>query len=968
VVLTLTYEPATAGPTAQAGVPCDTPARFRWPEGGEGAYARLLGGMRADILGARGAPTVDEELGRLESAVERAARALHASGEVGAVLVRPMAGDGGVRPHNTWYTQECKDARRACREAERAHGAQSPAAKEAGKAYKQTARRSRRACQAREYSELVGDRRNAPRRFWQRVKLPGQAVGLRDVEGWTEYFGNLLGDNHANTTADTVNTANTDGATGHAHGAPFAQPTATATERASALNNSFTESEVYAALMGMDAGKSPGVNGMPIEFYQRAWGGAAEGGDAAGAMGEEHMLVGPITHLLNRVFREGYPIAWHLGATTPVPKPKGSLDVRDDYRGITVGNALAKLYSLVLMNRLDAIAELEGYRARGQAGFRKGRGTPDNAFILQHLIEKRVLQRKPLYAAFIDFRKAYDCVHRPLLWECLKSLGVHGEFMAALIAMYDGSAMCVRIDGKVGPAFPSHKGVMQGDPLSPLLFGLFIDSLEGVFDAELPGDGVEMAGRLLRLLLYADDLTLLAETPEALQRLLDTLHAFCGTHALTVNVKKSEGVVFNDQFCPVGAAGGRVSLKFAGVDLPMTHEFPYLGMLFHHRRGVGGDVETRRSAGQRTRYALTRRCYMIHLNNIGIKSHLFDTQVRPFLNYGCEVWGPAMMADAGGGMFAGAGGRWERGRSGRGAKVARTGWRSLEEVLLQFTRASLGVRSNGQQLGILAREAGWRPLATDWLRRATRFWDKARGRPDGDLLKDAMRESWGLAETGGTCWAARLQVCLSKVGHTLTWDQDPVRINNLLDVATAAWLGAATSTPALPGGTAVRDVPEEWSRGFKMLTYTRWMAGSDSEPPALLSSGLNSAARIKALARFRMGLHELQIERGRYAVAGQRQRRSQRVCGLCGGLEDEAHLIFECPAYEEARVQAHNLFRCIPRPEEADLDARMREFMNPRPGQENLRFWREMADFLVACFETRTACTAIMVADGMLGV
>jgi hypothetical protein len=61
-----------------------------------------------------------------------------------------------------------------------------------------------------------------------------------------------------------------------------------------------------------------------------------------------------------------------------------------------VGNALAKLYSLVLMNRLDALAEREGYRARGQAGFRKGRGTPDNAFILQHLIEKSSLQRKPL--------------------------------------------------------------------------------------------------------------------------------------------------------------------------------------------------------------------------------------------------------------------------------------------------------------------------------------------------------------------------------------------------------------------------------------------------------------------------------------------------------------------------------------------------------------------------------------------
>jgi hypothetical protein len=102
----------------------------------------------------------------------------------------------------------------------------------------------------------------------------------------------------------------------------------------------------------------------------------------------------------------------------------------------------------------------------------------------------------------------------------------------------------------------------------------------------------------------------------------------------------------------------------------------------------------------------------------------------------------------------------------------------------------------------------------------------------------------------------------------------PVPITKLLQVATATWLDAATSTPALPDDAAVRAVPEEWSRVFKMLFYLRWVATDDGEPPALLSSGLNSAKRITALARFRMGLHELQIERGHY----ERKPRSQRAC------------------------------------------------------------------------------------------
>jgi hypothetical protein len=118
------------------------------------------------------------------------------------------------------------------------------------------------------------------------------------------------------------------------------------------------------------------------------------------------------------------------------------------------------------------------------------------------------------------------------------------------------------------------------------------------------------AGRLLRLrsiLLYADDLILMAETPEALQRMLDALHAFCGTHALTV--EHSEGVVFNDQFCPGGAAGG-IKFKFADAELSMVHELQNLGMLFHHQKVVRGDLDGRRAGGQRSRYALTRRCYI----------------------------------------------------------------------------------------------------------------------------------------------------------------------------------------------------------------------------------------------------------------------------------------------------------------------------------------------------------------------
>jgi hypothetical protein len=95
-----------------------------------------------------------------------------------------------------------------------------------------------------------------------------------------------------------------------------------------------------------------------------------------------------------------------------------------------------------------------------------------------------------------------------------------------------------------GPSVDSSSGVKQGDPLSPLLFGLFIDRVEAWLQERAPQCGVPLMGELLRVLLYADYLTLLASSPADLQALLDALQEFCVANSLHVNVAKSAVVVF----------------------------------------------------------------------------------------------------------------------------------------------------------------------------------------------------------------------------------------------------------------------------------------------------------------------------------------------------------------------------------------------------------------------------------------
>ena len=82
-----------------------------------------------------------------------------------------------------------------------------------------------------------------------------------------------------------------------------------------------------------------------------------------------------------------------MGVVTPVPKPKGNPLCMDDHHPIVVGPALGKLFSIVLMRRLDTWAEDAQLRATTQFGFRQSQGMDEGSFLLKHVIDSyRTLQ------------------------------------------------------------------------------------------------------------------------------------------------------------------------------------------------------------------------------------------------------------------------------------------------------------------------------------------------------------------------------------------------------------------------------------------------------------------------------------------------------------------------------------------------------------------------------------------------
>jgi hypothetical protein len=126
-------------------------------------------------------------------------------------------------------------------------------------------------------------------------------------------------------------------------------------------------------------------------------------------------------------------------------------------------------------------------------------------------------KKKPLYCCFVDFKKTFDIMPCEVLWQVLASLRVEGRFLQCLHAMYAKDTICINHPSEgVTSSFRCQQGVKQGCPLSPLLFGLYLDALEGRLD-DRECDAPALADVHVWLLLFADDLVLTSESEVGLQ-------------------------------------------------------------------------------------------------------------------------------------------------------------------------------------------------------------------------------------------------------------------------------------------------------------------------------------------------------------------------------------------------------------------------------------------------------------------
>lgn len=632
-----------------------------------------------------------------------------------------------------------------------------------------------------------------------------------------------------------------------------------------------------------------------------------------------------LARLFTAVFRAGcFPPDWALGAITPIHK-KGDTTDPNNYRGITVGHVLGKLYALVINARLTSWLEMHGLRARGQAGFRPGRSTVDNCFILRALAERARSRGVKLYCCAVDFEKAFDSVDRPLLWAALCRAGVGGTMLRAIQAMYADVPVCVRTAEGLSGCFQSVLGVKQGCPLSPLLFGIFLDDWEGHLLSVAGSTGAlpQLAGRTVPPLLFADDMFLLSFSAAGLQAQLLCLQDYCDAKKLTVNIAKTQVMILR----PGGGRGKPAageSFAYAGQPLEAVNSIKYLGLTFSQlskQRGFASCADVLARAGRRAMHAMRRRAWELGACSVEQQCSLFDVFVTPVLSYGCEVWGPDLLLQQ--------------------------DCSSVERVHRWFCRRLQGLPQQVTSAVSLA-ELGRQPLHLRWVRQLVRFWNRLQtsmAEPDSPLgwaLADnlaLLREGSDLA-AGSACWCRRwlqfLQSAPTDSG-TFVWLTE-LNEEAVVERATTAYLhqsmepasktrteptvaaqpraacqhaaaearSAHTPTPSL---SLPHTPPCPTLNKFAYYLHTIRGDLPLTQPAPHLLEATNPAHRT-ALSRFRTSTHDLRIERERYLPKDLQAPRLQRTCLQCAShaIEDETHMVFHCPIYDHLRFEYADLF------------------------------------------------------------
>ena len=250
----------------------------------------------------------------------------------------------------------------------------------------------------------------------------------------------------------------------------------------------------------------------------------------------------------------------------------------ENWRPISLVNVDAKLMSKVVANRLKKV--LPCIIHYNQTGYVQDRYIGETVRSIFDIMEFTVNENVPRIMIFIDSQKAFDSREWDFIFGCLEAFNFGPDFSRWVKTFYKNIQSCVINNGNVSDYFSLGRGVRQGHPLSPYLFGLAAEALAIAVRQNVHIKGILVDGQETKLLQYADDMTAVLSDITSAQELFNLLDSFRISSGLSINWSKTEGMWIgstrSNKTKPVGINWPNEPIKPLGIfytyDLKLLHE------------------------------------------------------------------------------------------------------------------------------------------------------------------------------------------------------------------------------------------------------------------------------------------------------------------------------------------------------------------------------------------------------------
>ena len=225
---------------------------------------------------------------------------------------------------------------------------------------------------------------------------------------------------------------------------------------------------------------------------------------------------------------------------TLIEKKGKDCSLLENWRPISLVNVDAKIISKVLATRIKNV--LPSIIHHNQSGFVKDRFIGETFRSIFDLMEFSLKENIPGLVIFIDFHEAFDSLEWNFLFSCLEAFGFGPEFVWWVRTLYHNIESYVIDNGLATDFFPLERGVRQGDPLSPYLFVVAVETLALAIRQNPEIIGIKIGGEETKLLQYADDTTAVLSDIDSAQALFNLLEVFKNLSGLVINSSKTEGM------------------------------------------------------------------------------------------------------------------------------------------------------------------------------------------------------------------------------------------------------------------------------------------------------------------------------------------------------------------------------------------------------------------------------------------